>query len=104
MRSFGPLGRGNESSNQEHSLKQGRKFYFEAFEDPKSVKGFLQPLIEGIEMGKVNLGSEGRDMTMNPGNLLKLKVKAKKRGRGGKISLNITWVDTEDDGELLVTT
>ncbi len=85
-------------------MKQGKKYVFEAFEDPKSVKGYLQPLIEGIEMGKVNLGSAGRDITLNPGTLLKLKVKAKNRGKGGKISLNITWIDAEDERGLLVTT
>jgi amphi-Trp domain-containing protein len=72
-------------------MAQDEKFEFESIQDTQTIKDYLQSLIDGIDKGKVLLSSDGNDLELNPGSLLKFEVKAKKKGDSTKLTLKLSW-------------
>jgi len=67
------------------------KFEFESIQDTETIKEYLQSLIDGLDRGKILLSSDGNELELNPGALLKFEVKAKKKGDTTKLALKISW-------------
>lgn len=67
------------------------KFEFETVQTAATVRGFLIPIIEGLEAGRLALASAGEEILLMPGQALKVEVKAKRKKDGGKLELEISW-------------
>lgn len=73
-----------------------QKYVSESFQDPRTLKLYLQDVIDGIERGRLVFHSEGEDeVVLRPSPFLKVSVKAKKKGSGGKLNFSISWRDAE---------
>ncbi len=70
-------------------------FEYESLQDPQSIKDLIKGLLEGFDKGRIVLISNGSKITMEPSNLLKLSVKAKKRGETGKLEIKISWKEAK---------
>ena len=67
------------------------KFAFETVQTATTIRGFLTPIIEGLESGRLTLASAGEEIVLAPGRALKVEVKAKRKKDGGKLELEISW-------------
>ncbi|MBD3170283.1 MAG: amphi-Trp domain-containing protein [candidate division Zixibacteria bacterium] len=88
-------------------MSQSQDFFYESVQDPKTIKDFLQSLMEGIEKGNIALSSNGEEIVLNPSDMLKFSVKAKVKGEASKLSLKISWkeakkvnIEVEDNLEI----
>lgn len=88
-------------------MSQSQDFFYESVQDPKTIKDFLQSLMEGIEKGNIALSSNGEEIVLNPSDMLKFSVKAKVKGETSKLSLKISWkeakkvnIEVEDNLEI----
>lgn len=70
------------------------KFAFESFQDPETIREYLQSITDGIEKGRILLATGDEEIVLHPGVLLKFAVKAKKKSGGSKLSLTISWKET----------
>lgn len=72
-----------------------KKFVFESLQDPKTIKEYLQTVIDGIERGRVILSTEEDEMVLYPASLLRFTVKGKKKPGGSKLILTVSWKDVD---------
>ncbi|MGE4553572.1 MAG: amphi-Trp domain-containing protein [Desulfovibrionaceae bacterium] len=72
-------------------MSQDEKFVFESLQDPRTIKQYLQSVIDGIEKGRVILSTEAEELVLYPASLLRFTVKGKKKSGGSKLSLTIAW-------------
>ncbi len=75
-------------------MSKEESFEYESLQDPQTIKELINGIIEGFEKGRIVLSSNGSAITMNPSNLLKFSVKAKKKGETSKLELKISWKET----------
>jgi amphi-Trp domain-containing protein len=73
------------------------RFEYESFQDSESIKAYFQSLVEGLENGRIILSSEGKEIMLRPGPLLKFTVKAKKKDDSCKFSVKITWKEKKKE-------
>jgi amphi-Trp domain-containing protein len=66
-------------------------FIFESLQDTQTIKGYLESLLEGLDKGKIILRSNGEEICLEPTNLVKLGIKAKKKGTTRKITMKLAW-------------
>ncbi|MCM0756440.1 amphi-Trp domain-containing protein [Desulfovibrio aminophilus] len=71
------------------------KFTFESLQDPRTIRDYLQSVIDGIDKGRVILSTEDQEIVLHPASLLKFTVKAKKKSDGGKLNLAISWKEVK---------
>ena len=67
------------------------KFEFETVQTAASIRGFLDPIVEGLASGRLALASAGEEILLAPGPALKVEVKARRKKDGGKLELEISW-------------
>ena len=72
-------------------MGSSESFNFESMQDSVSIKDFVHSLLNGLHSGKVILSSNGDQIELHPSNMLNFEVKAKKKGRTGKITIKISW-------------
>ncbi|MEW6260796.1 MAG: amphi-Trp domain-containing protein [Thermodesulfobacteriota bacterium] len=73
------------------------KFDYEAIQDRKSMRQFLNTLIEGIENGKILLSSDKDRVLLAPTELIRFTLKAKRKPGKSKITLKLAWNDFPTD-------
>jgi amphi-Trp domain-containing protein len=66
-------------------------FLFESLQDTQTIKGYLESLLEGLDKGKIVLRSNGEEICLEPTNLVKLGIKAKKKGSTRKLTMKLSW-------------
>ncbi len=71
-------------------------FEYESIQDPETIRGLLESLIEGIQKGTIILSSNGDEIVLRPAPLMKFSIKASRKGTAGKLSLKISWKDDKD--------
>jgi amphi-Trp domain-containing protein len=69
------------------------KFVFDSLQDCRSIKEFLESLIEGFEKRSIDLSTNGDEIHLAPQGLLNFTVKARKKGTENKLSIKISWKD-----------
>lgn len=84
------------------------KFVFDSLQDGDTIREFLNSLTEGFEKGCIKLATNGDAIELTPHGLLNFTVKAKKKGTTNKLSIKVTWKDSDkgpakDDAPLRVT-
>ena len=73
-----------------------QKYVSESFQDPRTLKLYLQEVLDGIEKGRLVFHCEGEDeVVLRPSPFLKVSVKAKKKSSGGKLRFSISWRDAD---------
>lgn len=94
--------------HKERVMAAEEKFEFESIQDTETIRDYLQSLIDGLGTGKIVLSSDGNELELNPGSLLKFEVKAKKKGDITKLALRISWRHAEaqeiHNDEMTITT
>lgn len=75
-----------------------QKFVFESMQDAKSIRQYLEAVVEGLENGRITVSTGEQQFTMEPRDLLTFTVKARKRGGEGRLSLTISWRCPVEDG------
>lgn len=73
-----------------------QKFAHESLQDLKSVRAFLDALINSVDKKRLILTSEGQEIVMEMEELLKFSLRAKKKGGENKLSIKISWTDTPE--------
>ncbi|WP_027177556.1 amphi-Trp domain-containing protein [Maridesulfovibrio bastinii] len=75
------------------------KFNFDSLQDSQSIGRFLESLIEGFHKGKISLSTDGEEIDLIPCGLLNFTVKAKKKDDSSKLSIKISWKETNQNGK-----
>ncbi len=70
-----------------------QKFEYESLQDAKTIKSFLESLIESIEHGRITLKSNGDEIAMNVYDLMKFSVNAKQKDGINKMNIKISWAE-----------
>jgi amphi-Trp domain-containing protein len=73
-----------------------KKFSYDSIQDVASVKKYIKSLLRSLEDGNVVLSSEEGSIDFIPTELLHFSVKARKRGRKNKISLELRWTEQKE--------
>lgn len=89
-------------------MAEDEKFEFESIQDTLTIKDYLKSVIEGIDKGKIVLSTDGQELELHPGSLLKFEVKAKKKGDSTRLTLRISWrgpeAENHEDDEMSIST
>ena len=67
------------------------KFAFETVQTPSTIRAFLDPIVAGLESGRLALAAAQEEILLAPAGALKVEVKAKRKKDGGKLELEISW-------------
>lgn len=71
--------------------KEVKEFNHESLEDRESILNYLTSLTDGIRNGTIEFGNKKECISLNPPNLVNLKIKARrKKGKSG-LELKISW-------------
>lgn len=73
------------------------EFRFESMQDRRSIEKYLNALMAGFLNGKIILGNQDQRMVLHPDGLIKLEVKAKKKGDRVKLTLISSWKESKED-------
>lgn len=90
-------------------MAHNEKFNYESIQDSDTIRDYIQSIITGIENGKIVLSQNGDEVVLNPGNLLKFEIKAKKKGDTNKLSIKISWreegktLSIDEDSDMTIT-
>lgn len=76
-------------------MPEHKSFEFESLQDARSIKAFLENLMEGINRQRIILSTEREEMELLPKNPMKFTVKARQKKGEGRISIKISWKDSE---------
>jgi amphi-Trp domain-containing protein len=68
-----------------------KKFSHESIQDARSISALLHSLMEGLENERIVLTSDSSEIELHPEQLLKLSIRAEKKGDTSKIELKIKW-------------
>lgn len=71
-------------------------FQYESLQDTETVVKYLTALTEGFEASQLLLSSEGKKIELRPQGLLKLEVKARRKGNRIKLSLKLDWQEESE--------
>lgn len=74
-------------------------FEHESIQDSQTIKKYFQALIDGFENKRIVFTSSARQIVLNPGELIELEIKAKKKGDKNKVSLKMSWKDDLPEAE-----
>jgi len=73
------------------------RFEYESIQDPDTIREHISAILDGIEKRRIVLDSNGDEIVLTPAELLDLSIRAKKKGALSKLSIRITWKQTEPD-------
>ena len=75
--------------------KSEGEFAHDSIQDSASIVEYLEALAQGFRNGRLLLCSGKKELILRPHGLLKLEVKAKRKGGGSKLSLRIGWKEVQ---------
>ncbi|MBU2512775.1 amphi-Trp domain-containing protein [bacterium] len=67
------------------------EFKHESYQDSSTIVDYLKSIIEGIEKGIISMGNDKAKIDLEPQGLLKMKIEAKRKSSGSKLSLQVSW-------------
>jgi amphi-Trp domain-containing protein len=72
-------------------------------QDVETIRTFLESLTNGFQNRQIVLTSEQDELILNPKNLVKFKIAAKKKKDKAKVEIKISWKNgsAEVDGRTL---
>jgi len=78
-------------------MSETERFVHESIQDKRSIQQFLLTLVDGIENGRVTLSAEKDMALLTPAELIRFSIKAKKKTGKSKLTLNLSWKETDVD-------
>ena len=72
-------------------MTQIGRFDYESYQDLKTIQKFLASLVDGLKTGKILLSSGNDEMVLEPKDLLRFRVKAKKKETYTKLDIKLSW-------------
>ncbi|MFP4071203.1 MAG: amphi-Trp domain-containing protein [Desulfovibrionales bacterium] len=73
------------------------KFLFESLQDTKTIQNFLEALVDGFSRERIVLTTNRDEIALVPSGLLNVSIKARKKEGGSKLSIKISWKDSDLD-------
>lgn len=67
------------------------EFKHESLQDGQTIHQYLEALAAGFQNARLELNSDGDGIVLHPDGLLKLTVKAKRKGDRCKLHLRLNW-------------
>lgn len=80
-------------------MSHDRKFSHESLQDKETIKQYLQAVQEGLDKGRIVLSSLEDEIELQPRGLLKLTLKARRKGESSRLQIKIQWEDKATRGE-----
>jgi amphi-Trp domain-containing protein len=74
----------------------GQEFNHHSVQDRESVVKYLNALSDGIKKGRISIRNGGKDIELEPADLLTIEIKAKHTGGGSKLSIILSWTEFDD--------
>jgi amphi-Trp domain-containing protein len=71
-------------------------FRHESVQDRHSIVKYLQALTAGIEKGHLELGTAEHMLALEPGGLLELEVRAKRKGGRVQLAVKLHWREHDE--------
>lgn len=72
-------------------MTQIGRFDYESYQDLETIQKLLTALLEGFKTRKILLNSGTEEMVLEPADLVKIRVKAKKKTALSKLDIKISW-------------
>lgn len=72
-------------------MSEKKEFKHESLEDLESILKYLDEIRNGLKEGTLRLGTEEREVVLQPGTLSELVIKAKKKKNASKLSFKLRW-------------
>lgn len=72
-------------------------FRHESVQDRQSIVKYLEAITAGIEQGRLDLGTVEHNLTLEPGGVLELQVRAKRKGGRVKLGIKLYWREDDDE-------
>jgi len=77
-------------------MKDEGRFSYESLQDAGTIAKYLQTLIEGFEKGNIVLKSNEEELMLHPKDMIMFTVHAKKKNEKTKLTLKMSWKETEN--------
>jgi amphi-Trp domain-containing protein len=71
------------------------RFNYESYQDLQTIQKFFELLRSSFENGKITLSSGTDEIVLEPKDLLRFKLKAKKKESLSKLEITISWKEGE---------
>lgn len=71
------------------------EFKHESLQDPSSIASYLDAIKAGIAAGALDLSDARSQIVLHPTGLLRLELRAKRKGNRSKLQLELSWADDE---------
>lgn len=76
-----------------------KEFEIESIQDKESIVKYIQAIADGFLNGQMVIGTKKRQLVLLPQGLIKLKIKAKRKGNlSCKVVMKFSWNEGKDDG------
>lgn len=72
------------------------EFRHESAQDPRSIVKYLQAITAGIERGHLQLGAAEHRLDLEPGGMLGLEIRARRKAGRVKLTLELSWREGEE--------
>ena len=79
--------------------KNEEEFEHESIQDNETISSYLESLIEGFKKGKIVLTADNQQIELNPNNILHFDLSAKKKENKSKITIRLSWRQSELDNQ-----
>ncbi len=74
-------------------MSSDAKFSHESLQDKETIKQYLEAVLDGLDQGRIVLSSREDEIELQPEGLLKLTLKARRKGESSKLQIKIQWED-----------
>lgn len=82
-------------------------FFYSSLQDTDSIVRYLEAVCDGLRKGELRLRSGDNDLVVEPGGLIKFKVKVDRKSDRVKLSIKLGWREQQreprsDAGSLII--
>ena len=69
------------------------RFTHESLQDPKTIKTLLTSLSKGLSKGELTLSDGDKDLVLQTGGLMTVRIRAEREDGQCELSLHVSWTD-----------
>lgn len=74
-------------------MKNDGEFRHESLQSRKTITTLLEAVTKGVGKGRLTLGDDENEITLEPDGLLTLRVRGNRNGSNCRLDIRITWND-----------
>ena len=67
----------------------------ESLQDRQTICKYLEALKDGFQDGRISLSHQDETLILEPGGLIQLSIKARKKDEEIQLSINFRWTDQD---------